>query len=96
MQEESRTKLLIQPSIAYEKDGDLESKIRFSYRLRLPRIEKRLNLIVSGNLEDDYDVNSASLEVEKASQDSELVNRLKDREQQLILEVLKAGNGSRK
>jgi two-component system response regulator FlrC len=29
-------------------------------------------------------------------QKSELVNGLKDREQQLILEALKAGNGSRK
>jgi len=34
--------------------------------------------------------------VHRASQDSELVNGLKDREQQLILEALKAGKGSRK
>jgi len=45
---------------------------------------------------DDYDAVKASVEVESVSQDSELVNGLKDREQQLILEALKAGNGSRK
>jgi len=45
---------------------------------------------------DDY----KSIDVSKSnnldSQDSELMNGLKDREQQLILEALKAGNGSRK
>jgi len=45
---------------------------------------------------DDYDVGNPIVSVHSASQDSELVNGLKDREQQLILEALKAGNGSRK
>ena len=45
---------------------------------------------------DDYDVTNPVVSLHNASQDSELVNGLKDREQQLILEALKAGNGSRK
>jgi len=45
---------------------------------------------------DDYDVVNPAMPLHKVSQDSELVNGLKDREQQLILEALKAGNGSRK
>jgi len=44
---------------------------------------------------DDYDLSSAQIKP-SVSLDSELVNGLKDREQQLILEALKAGNGSRK
>jgi len=44
---------------------------------------------------DDYELMSKQEKVETV-QDSELVNGLKDREQQLILEALKAGNGSRK
>mgnify|MGYP000524611513 FL=1 len=45
---------------------------------------------------DDYDVVNSTVSMQSTSQDSELVNGLKDREQQLILEALKAGNGSRK
>jgi len=44
---------------------------------------------------DDYELMSKQEKIESV-QDSELVNGLKDREQQLILEALKAGNGSRK
>jgi len=44
---------------------------------------------------DDYDLSASSQNTE-SEQESELVNGLKDREQQLILEALKAGNGSRK
>ena len=44
---------------------------------------------------DDYELMSKQ-EKSETVQDSELVNGLKDREQQLILEALKAGNGSRK
>ena len=44
---------------------------------------------------DDYQLMNESTK-NMAEQDSELVNGLKDREQQLILEALKAGNGSRK
>jgi len=44
---------------------------------------------------DDYDFQNSSQNAEPV-QDSELVNGLKDREQQLILEALKAGKGSRK
>jgi len=44
---------------------------------------------------DDYELINKQDKVESI-QDSELVNGLKDREQQLILEALKAGNGSRK
>ena len=45
---------------------------------------------------DDYKSMDIVQQTEIVSQDSELVNGLKDREQQLILEALKAGNGSRK
>lgn len=45
---------------------------------------------------DEYNVMNPSVSMRNISQDSELVNGLKDREQQLILEALKAGNGSRK
>ncbi len=44
---------------------------------------------------DDYELMGMQQKTELV-QDSELVNGLKDREQQLILEALKAGNGSRK
>ncbi len=44
---------------------------------------------------DDYELGDTQKNTE-VEQDSELVNGLKDREQQLILEALKAGNGSRK
>jgi len=44
---------------------------------------------------DDYELKNKQQKIESV-QDSELVNGLKDREQQLILEALKAGNGSRK
>jgi len=44
---------------------------------------------------DDYDLVSTQQKTDTV-QDSELVNGLKDREQQLILEALKAGKGSRK
>jgi len=44
----------------------------------------------------DYNVMNIGSTIESTSQESELVNGLKDREQQLILEALKAGNGSRK
>jgi len=44
---------------------------------------------------DDYELSKINENIE-SSDDSELVNGLKDREQQLILEALKAGNGSRK
>ncbi|RDH84695.1 MAG: sigma-54-dependent Fis family transcriptional regulator [endosymbiont of Galathealinum brachiosum] len=44
---------------------------------------------------DDYEFMGTQQKIESV-QDSELVNGLKDREQQLILEALKAGNGSRK
>lgn len=45
---------------------------------------------------DEYKSMDVTQQVDVVSQDSELVNGLKDREQQLILEALKAGNGSRK
>lgn len=45
---------------------------------------------------DDYDGEQTVYTVANTVQDSELMNGLKDREQQLILEALKAGNGSRK
>lgn len=44
---------------------------------------------------DEYELLDKQQKIESV-QDSELVNGLKDREQQLILEALKAGNGSRK
>ena len=44
---------------------------------------------------DDYDFMNVVQKTDTV-QESELVNGLKDREQQLILEALKAGNGSRK
>ena len=44
----------------------------------------------------DYKLISEDGQTYSDAQDSELVNGLKDREQQLILEALKAGNGSRK
>lgn len=44
---------------------------------------------------DDYELSGQQQKTD-VIQDSELVNGLKDREQQLILEALKAGNGSRK
>lgn len=44
----------------------------------------------------DYKVVDVNQQEDTESQDSELMNGLKDREQQLILEALKAGNGSRK
>jgi len=44
---------------------------------------------------DEYELINKQQKIESL-QDSELVNGLKDREQQLILEALKAGNGSRK
>lgn len=44
---------------------------------------------------DSYELTNTQ-EQSSSIQDSELVNGLKDREQQLILEALKAGNGSRK
>jgi len=45
---------------------------------------------------DDYTGEQTVYSVATTVQDSELMNGLKDREQQLILEALKAGNGSRK
>ena len=45
---------------------------------------------------DDYDSVQPDFDAPAEEQKSELVNGLKDREQQLILEALKAGNGSRK
>ncbi len=45
---------------------------------------------------DDYGQSAESLTADNTSQNSELMHGLKDREQQLILEALKAGNGSRK
>lgn len=45
---------------------------------------------------DDYHSMDVKQQADTVSQDSELMNGLKDREQQLILEALKAGNGSRK
>ncbi|MCW8935142.1 MAG: sigma-54 dependent transcriptional regulator [Gammaproteobacteria bacterium] len=44
---------------------------------------------------DNYELTDRQVKIDTV-QDSELVNGLKDREQQLILEALKAGNGSRK
>ncbi|MCW9047944.1 MAG: helix-turn-helix domain-containing protein, partial [Gammaproteobacteria bacterium] len=44
---------------------------------------------------DNYELTNQQVKIDTV-QDSELVNGLKDREQQLILEALKAGNGSRK
>jgi two-component system response regulator FlrC len=45
---------------------------------------------------DDYDALQPVFDESSVEQKSELINGLKDREQQLILEALKAGNGSRK
>lgn len=45
---------------------------------------------------DEYKSMNVVQQADIVSQESELVNGLKDREQQLILEALKAGNGSRK
>jgi len=48
------------------------------------------------HLESDDYVSTTTAKNNEMTQDSELMNGLKDREQQLILEALKAGNGSRK
>ncbi|VAW59170.1 Flagellar two-component response regulator FleR [hydrothermal vent metagenome] len=61
-------------------------------------IFKEGNKITAENIHleiEDYEFNNETKKAEEV-QESELMNGLKDREQQLILEALKAGKGSRK
>ncbi|MCG8636071.1 MAG: hypothetical protein MI863_19720 [Desulfobacterales bacterium] len=60
--EDNHTRLLIRPGIGYEKGGDFESKLRISLRLRLPKTENRLNLLFSGNIDDENDLNRSALD----------------------------------
>ncbi|MDD9302134.1 MAG: hypothetical protein HUK40_07230 [Desulfobacter sp.] len=61
--EDNQTRLMIRPAIGYEKNKDLETRLRISLRLKLPKAETRFSLLFTSNIDDENDWNRSALDI---------------------------------
>ncbi|MBU1233698.1 MAG: hypothetical protein KKC77_12475 [Proteobacteria bacterium] len=70
--EENRTRAKLKLSAGIERDGSFEFKPRVSLRLHLPHTEGRLNLLISANDDEDFDVDRSANALSSRDDESNL------------------------
>lgn len=75
--EENRTRAKLKLSAGIERDGNFEFKPRLSLRLHLPQAEGRLNLLISANDDEDFDVDRNANAMSSRDEESNLTGALR-------------------
>jgi hypothetical protein len=70
--EENRTRAKLKLSFGYSKNDDFEAKVRINWKLHLPKLSKRVNLIISAGDDDDFNVGNSPIDDPPESDREEL------------------------
>ncbi len=71
-EEENQTRAKAKLSFGYSKNDDLEVNLRINWKMHLPRLSKKANLIISAGEDDDFDVDGNALTDPNSSERDEL------------------------
>lgn len=74
--EENRTRARLKLNAGIEKHDSFEFKARVSLKLHLPRINDRLNLLISANDDEDFDIERSSSPLNSRDDESDLTAAL--------------------